>query len=106
MKRREDILCRYDVGRLYPFYILLFAVTNFIRLLPVIGQRYLYTVQIMSIYMFFKVLYPQKAKYFYFLLGSWALYIFLRWFYSGAGNSLVPKNVYYDNLFYLIQEYL
>ena len=106
MKRREDILCRYDVGRLYPFYILLFAVTNFIRLLPVIGQRYLYTVQIMSIYMFFKVLYPQKAKYFYFLLGGWALYIFLRWFYSGAGNSLVPKNVYYDNLFYLIQEYL
>lgn len=106
MKRREEILCRYDVGRLYPFYILLFAVTNFIRLLPVIGQRYLYTVQIMSVYMFFKVLYPQKARYFYFLLGGWSLYIFLRWFYSGAGNSLVPKNVYYDNLFYLIQEYL
>ena len=106
MKRREDILCRYDVGRLYPFYILLFAVTNFIRLLPVIGQRYLYTVQIMSIYMFFKVYYPQKKKYFYLLLSGWSFYIFMRWFYSGAGLYLIPKNIYYDNLFYLIGDYI
>lgn len=106
MKKSNEILCRDDIGKLYPFYILLFSVTNFIRLLPVIGQRYLFTVQIMSIFMFYKVFYPQKSKFFYILLGGWSFHIFLRWFYSGAGLNLVPKNIYYDNLFSLIIDYL
>lgn len=106
MKKSNEILCRDDIGKLYPFYILLFSVTNFIRLLPVIGQRYLFTVQIMSIFMFYKVFYPQKSKFFYILLGGWSFHIFFRWFYSGAGLNLVPKNIYYDNLFSLIIDYL
>ena len=61
---------------------------------------------IMSIYMFFKVYYPQKKKYFYLLLSGWSFYIFMRWFYSGAGLYLIPKNIYYDNLFYLIGDYI
>lgn len=62
-EKSNEILCRDDIGKLYPFYILLFSVTNFIRLLPVIGQRYLFTVQIMSIFMFYKVFYPQKVSF-------------------------------------------
>ena len=106
MKKSNEILCRDDIGKLYPFYMLLFSATNFIRLVPVIGQRYLYTVQIMSIYMFFKVFYPQQKGYFYALLGGWLFYIFIRWFYNGAGLELVPKNIYIDNLFSLINDYI
>lgn len=56
--------------------------------------------------MFYKVFYPQKSKFFYILLGGWSFHIFFRWFYSGAGLNLVPKNIYYDNLFSLIIDYL
>lgn len=106
MKHREEILSRQDIAKLYPFYILLFSVVNFIRLLPTIGERYLWTVEILSVYMFFKVCYPSKKKYYYFLLGGWSFYIFLRWFYYGAGVGLVKKNIYIDNFFSLINDYL
>ena len=106
MKRSDEIMKRADIGVLYPFYILLFSVINFIRLLPVIGVRYFLTIQIMSVYMFFKVFYPERKKFVYVLMGAWVFYIFMRWFYSGAGLRLVPKNIYYDNLISLIGEYV
>lgn len=106
MKYKEQILENSEIGKLYPFYILLFSITNFIRMLPTIGVRYFLTIQIMSVYMFFKVFYPMKKNYFWVLLFAWSFPIFLRWFYSGAGLHLVPKNIYFDNLFSLINDYL
>lgn len=105
MKNKNLVFSRLDTARLYPFYLLLFSVTNFIRLLPTIGQRYLWTVQILSIYLFYKVFFPLKKKTFYIILVGWSFHIFLRWFYKGAGLTLVPKNIYYDNLFSLISDY-
>ena len=55
MKYKEQILENSEIGKLYPFCILLFSITNFIRMLPTIGVRYFLTIQIMSVYMFFKV---------------------------------------------------
>lgn len=71
MKYKEQILENSEIGKLYPFYILLFSITNFIRMLPTIGVRYFLTIQIMSVYMFFKVFYPMKKTIFgyYCLLG-------------------------------------
>lgn len=106
MKYKEQILENSEIGKLYPFYILLFSVTNFIRMLPTIGVRYFLTIQIMSVYMFFKVFYPMKKNYFWVLLFAWSFPIFLRWFYSGAGLHLVPKNIYIDNLFSLVNDYI
>ena len=106
MKYKEQILENSEIGKLYPFYILLFSITNFIRMLPTIGVRYFLTIQIMSVYMFFKVFYPMKKKYFWVLLFAWSFPIFLRWFYSGAGLHLVPKNIYFDNLFSLVNDYI
>lgn len=106
MKYKEQILQNSEIGKLYPFYILLFSVTNFIRMLPTIGVRYFLTIQIMSVYMFFKVFYPMKKNYFWVLLFAWSFPIFLRWFYSGAGLHLVPKNIYFDNLFPLVNDYI
>lgn len=106
MKYKEQILENSEIGKLYPFYILLFSVTNFIRMLPTIGVRYFLTIQIMSVYMFFKVFYPMKKNYFWVLLFAWSFPIFLRWFYSGAGLHLVPKNIYFDNLFSLVNDYI
>ena len=106
MKYKEQILQNSEIGKLYPFYILLFSVTNFIRMLPTIGVRYFLTIQIMSVYMFFKVFYPMKKNYFWVLLFAWSFPIFLRWFYSGAGLHLVPKNIYFDNLFSLVNDYI
>ena len=106
MKYKEQILENSEIGKLYPFYILLFSITNFIRMLPTIGVRYFLTIQIMSVYMFFKVFYPMKKNYFWVLLFAWSFPIFLRWFYSGAGLHLVPKNIYFDNLFSLVNDYM
>lgn len=106
MKYKEQILENSEIGKLYPFYILLFSITNFIRMLPTIGVRYFLTIQIMSVYMFFKVFYPMKKKYFWVLLFAWSFPIFLRWFYSGAGLHLVPKKIYFDNLFSLVNDYI
>lgn len=106
MKYKEQILQNSEIGKLYPFYILLFSVSNFIRMLPTIGVRYFLTIQIMSVYMFFKVFYPMKKNYFWVLLFAWSFPIFLRWFYSGAGLHLVPKNIYFDNLFSLVNDYI
>ena len=106
MKNKQVIFSQKETSSLYPFYLLLFAVTNFIRLLPTIGERYLYTIEILTVYLFFKVFYPFKKIIFFFLLGGWSFYIFMRWFYSGAGLLLVPKNIYYDNLFSLITDYI
>ena len=106
MKYKEQILVNSEIGKLYPFYILLFSITNFIRMLPTIGVRYFLTIQIMSVYMFFKVFYPMKKNYFWVLLFAWSFPIFLRWFYSGAGLHLVPKNIYFDNLFSLVNDYI
>lgn len=106
MKYKEQILENSEIGKLYPFYILLFSITNFIRMLPTIGVRYFLTIQIMSVYMFFKVFYPMKKNYFWVLLFAWSFPIFLRWFYSGAGLHLVPKNIYFDNLFSLVNDYI
>lgn len=106
MKYKEQILENSEIGKLYPFYILLFSITNFIRMLPTIGVRYFFTIQIMSVYMFFKVFYPMKKNYFWVLLFAWSFPIFLRWFYSGAGLHLVPKNIYFDNLFSLVNDYI
>ena len=106
MKYKEQILENSEIGKLYPFYILLFSITNFIRMLPTIGVRYFLTIQIMSVYMFFKVFYPMKKNYFWVLVFAWSFPIFLRWFYSGAGLHLVPKNIYFDNLFSLVNDYI
>lgn len=106
MKYKEQILENSEIGKLYPFYILLFSITNFIRMLPTIGVRYFLTIQIMSVYMFFKVFYPMKKKYFWVLLFAWSFPIFLRWFYSGAGLHLVPKKIYFDNLYSLVNDYI
>lgn len=106
MKYKEQILENSEIGKLYPFCILLFSITNFIRMLPTIGVRYFLTIQIMSVYMFFKVFYPMKKNYFWVLLFAWSFPIFLRWFYSGAGLHLVPKNIYFDNLFSLVNDYI
>ena len=106
MKYKEQILENSEIGKLYPFYILLFSITNFIRMLPTIGVRYFFSFLIMSVYMFFKVFYPMKKNYFWVLLFAWSFPIFLRWFYSGAGLHLVPKNIYFDNLFSLVNDYI
>lgn len=106
IKQRDVILVRQDIGKLYSFYLVLFSVTNFIRMLPTIGQRYLWTVQILSVYLLFKVYYPAKKRYFLLLLFGWSYHIFMRWIYNGAGTYLVPRSIYYDNLVSLIVDYL
>jgi hypothetical protein len=96
----------YWYGKMFQTLLLLFSLSNFVRFIPVIGDRYIWTVQSLVVFLLCKIFYPQKKRVFVFILFLWSFHIFMRWFYRGAGTLLVNGNIYYDNLYTLITDYL
>lgn len=95
-----------NYGKMFKFLLVVFALANFVRFLPVIGDRYIWTVQSLVVFLLYKIFYPQKRRVFYVILFLWSFHIFMRWFYRGAGTLLVSKNIFYDNVFALIADFI
>lgn len=104
-KRRKVFATEKNINRLFSFYLYFFIIVNFFQIFPVLGVRYSWFVQILSIYLLL-VVYGSKAKkilLFLLLANSW--YIFTRYFYQGAVYSSVPPIIFYTPLPYIIAHY-
>lgn len=88
------------------FYIGAFAFINLIANIPVLGERYFWIIQILSIYVFFKMLYPKYKWWLWLCLFACSFAIFKRYFYHGAVSSSVPLEIFYTPTPYLIWRYL
>ena len=88
------------------FYIGAFALINLISYIPVLGERYYWIIQILSIYVFFKLLYPKYKWWLWLCLFACSFAIVKRYFHQGALSSSVPIEIFYAPTPYLIWEYL
>lgn len=92
-------------GKLFNYYIFFYAFVNFIQFVPVIGGRLLWIVQILSIYLLFKIVYPRHKRLILLLMCTWAYFIFRRYFYGGAVYTSVPLDIFYMPLPNLIADF-
>lgn len=92
-KCREQFKERCGGDNLLNFFLLFGALVNFIQFVPVLGERFYWMVQILSVYLWFKFIYPRYNKVIYFLLLANSWYIYKRYFFGIA--PFFP----YDTLF-------
>ena len=104
-KQRDKINERLDLNRFFQFYLYLYAVVNFIQFVPVVGERYYWIVQILSIFFWFKVIYPKHNKILLLILFSCSYHILRRYVYGGAVASSVPLEIFYTPLPSLIADF-
>lgn len=106
-KYRQEINERTDgIRPLFYFYIFYFAIVDLIQSIPVLGARTYFISRILSILLWFKIVYPRRNKFLLLLLASCAWEIFQRYFYTGAVYTSVPLNIIYTPLPMLIIDYL
>lgn len=102
-EKREEINRKHKA--LFSFYLFLYAFVNFMQPVPVMGERYIWFIQILSIYMLF-IGYGDKAKKILMIIliaNSWL--IFNRYLYRGAVANNVPKTIFYAPAPYIISEF-
>lgn len=90
---------------LFSFYLFFYAVVNFLQPVPVLGGRYMWFVQILSIYMLFIAYGNQAKKYLLIILLANSWFIFNRYLFRGAVANCVPTVIFYAPTPYIINEY-
>lgn len=103
--RNEYISKKNGIEKLIQYYLYYYAVVNFIQFIPVLGERFYWIVQILSIYLWFKVIYPRHKNILLLILFSCSYFILRRYFYGGAVSSSVPLDIFYMPLPYLIIDF-
>lgn len=94
-----------DITDFYTFVILIFTITNFIQIIPTLGNRYLSISEILFTFLWFKVFSNNpKRKYLYFILI--ALTYNIIFFNLKFIFSMVEYDFFYSNLFSLIAKSL
>ena len=90
---------------LFSFYLFLYAIINFLRPIPVLGERFYWFIQILSVYLLL-VAYGDKAKkYLIIILNANSWFIFNRYFFRGAVARAEPPLVFYSPTPYILHEY-
>lgn len=102
--RKRELLNNQNKS-LFSFYLFLYAIVNFIQPVPVLGERYIWFVQILSIYMLFIAYGNDAKKYLIIILLANSWFIFVRYAFGGAVTRSVPPIVFYTPAPYVIQEY-
>lgn len=104
IQKKELLKGNNHISQLISCYLFMFAICNFVRMMPVIGVRLYHFVHILSIYIIFKV-YGMNSKLYFIILFACAWSIFTRYFFGGAVSRCVPLIVFYTPLPYIIFEY-
>lgn len=90
-----------EMQKFYQFFILYFAVTNFIQIVPTLGYRNMRIIEILFIFLWFKVFSKSKEyKYIYLMLLAWGYNIVF--FEIKYFISMLEFDFFYQNLFALI----
>ena len=98
----KDIYVKQEIM----FYVFLFAVINTVQFIPVLGERYFWIARILTVYIYFKYLYPKYKWWIWACLFACSWYIFQRYFYNGAVSISVPKDIFWAPSPYLIWKFL
>lgn len=105
-KNKEEIMRKQDgTKELFYFSLFYFAITNCIQSVPVLGGRAYFVTRILSILLWFKIMFPKKGNFLILLLFSCSWEIFYRYFYHGAVYTSVPNNIFYSSLPQLISDF-
>lgn len=102
--RKRDELNRNHKS-LFSFYLFLFAIVNLLQPVPVLGGRYMWFVQILSIYMLLLAYGDKAKKYLIIILIANSWFIFNRYLFRGAVSRSVPPIVFYTPTPYIVYEY-
>lgn len=101
--KKRDVL-NANHKALLSFYLFLFSTVNFLQPVPVLGGRYMWFVQILSIYMLFLAYGDNAKKYLIIILLANMWHVSIR-YTTGAASSSVPPIIYYTPAPYIIYEY-
>lgn len=85
-------------------YLFLFALANFLQPMPVLGGRFFWFVQVLSIYILFSV-YGFNTKLYYIIFFALTWDWFSRYFFGGALSKVVPMIIFYTPLPYILYKY-
>lgn len=93
-----------DAVALYPFYLCLFTIVNFIQFVPVLGQRYYWFLRIMFAFVWFKSIYPRHKFLVYLLAATCSFELLIRYGYKwgGALYNTTDLDLFYMPLPYLL----
>ena len=69
---------------LFLYFISFFTIVNFIQFIPVLGERFYWIIRILSIFLWFKIIYPRHRNILLFILFSFSYDILYIYFYKGA----------------------
>lgn len=103
IRKREVLNKDPKTQNLFLFYLFLYAFVNFVQVLPVISDRAIWFIQILSIYMIFRV-YGMNSKMYQIILIGCLWSIFSR-YYGGVFERSVPYILFYTPLPYLLYHY-
>lgn len=104
-KYRDEFKGDRNTNRLFNFFLYYYAVVNFIQFVPVLGERFYWIVRILSIYFWFKMIYPRHNNILILLLFACSWEIFKRYFYEGTLSKCVPLEIFYSPLPNLIADF-
>lgn len=102
--RKREMLNK-EHKSLFSFYLFIYAIINFLQPVPVLGDRFFWFVQILSIYMLFLAYSDKAKKYLIIILIANSWHIYNRYFFKGAVFRSVPTIVFYTPAPYIIAEY-
>ena len=104
IQKRDIINKQTTTSRLVSCYLFLFAIANFVQSMPVLGVRFFLFVQILTIYVLFRVQ-GFNTKLYYIILVALTWDVFSRYFFGGAVSRVVPLILFYTPLPYIIFKY-
>ena len=100
-KELEEADCR--IKRLFDFQLFFLTIVNFCQAIPVLGSRFLNNSMILTVFLWYKIMYPNKNRMLLLMLFSCIfdiLYTKVKHY-----SMIVDSDFYISNLYYLIVKY-
>lgn len=91
------------IKELFSFQLLFLTITNFIQVIPVLGSRFLNNSLILTIFLWYKIMYPKKNILLIIILFGWAFE--LMYYIIPHYNAVLDIDFFLLNVFSLISKY-
>lgn len=104
IRYREKVENNEEAKNFYPFFLIIFSISNLITAIPVLGERYYWYIQIFIVYLWFKAFYPnyKRVMQILFIASIWAFFTRYGYINGGALSVNTPIDIYFTPLPYLI----
>lgn len=104
IKNKQDVYNNEEASKFYPFYLYIVTIINFIKPIPVLGERYYWFLQIFTVYLWFKAFYPHRSKAIIMLMiaSSWGLLSRYGYVVGGALSVTTELDMFFTPLPYLM----